>query len=109
MHATGTGVALANAATSVRCDRRAEVQHLHTNEMGSKGQLFDAVSVMTKKAAAYRNVLINVGGETARVNFQATLNGTLGNVEVRGWLVGCVGWGGGCGCGCGHWFYNFIM
>ena len=41
------------------------------------------VSVGTKKQAAYRNVLINVGGETARVNFQATLNGTLGNVEVR--------------------------
>lgn len=40
---TGTGVALANAATSVKCERRAEVQHLHANELGPKGQLFDAV------------------------------------------------------------------
>lgn len=40
---TGTGVALTNAATSVKCERRAEVQHLHANELGPKGQLFDAV------------------------------------------------------------------
>lgn len=60
------------------------MQHLHANELGARGQLFDAVSVTTKKLSAYRNVFINVGGETARVNFQATMNGTLGNVEVRG-------------------------
>lgn len=79
---TGAGTALANAATSVKCERRSEVQHLHVNELGPKGQLFDAVSVGTRKMAAYKNVLINVGGETARVNFQATLNGTMGSVEV---------------------------
>ena len=47
-------------------------------------QLFDAVSVGTKKLSTYKNVFINVGGETGRVNFQATMNGTEGNVEVGG-------------------------
>lgn len=71
-----------NAATTVFCERRAVAEHLHLNEMGPRGQLFDAVSVGTKKLSDYRNVFINVGGETGRINFQATMNGTMGNVEV---------------------------
>lgn len=35
------------------------------------------------KLASYKNVFVNVGAETARINFQATMNGTTSNVEVR--------------------------
>jgi len=80
----GSGTALANACTTVRVDRRAEVQHLHANELGPRGLMFDAVSVTTKKLSAYKNVFVNVGGELGRVNFQATLNGTEGRVDTEG-------------------------
>lgn len=83
----GGGVGLANACTTIKVDRRAEVQHLHANEMGGKGQLFDAVSVTTKKMSAYKNVFINVGGDVGRVNFQATMNGTEGRVDTEGLTV----------------------
>lgn len=74
---------MANAATTVHCERRSTVEHAHLNELGPKAALFDAVSVGTKKLASYKNVFVNVGAETARINFQATMNGTTSNVEVR--------------------------
>jgi Fe-S cluster assembly protein SufD len=83
----GPGVSMTNACTSIKCARRAEIQHLHANELGSKGQLFDSVSVGTKKLSIYKNVFINVGGEMGRVNFQATMNGTMGRVETEGLTV----------------------
>jgi hypothetical protein len=40
---------MANAATTVHCERRSTVEHAHLNELGPKAALFDAVSVGTKK------------------------------------------------------------
>ena len=85
----GEGVHLCNAITTFMVELRAQLKHYYVQEgsFDENYQHIDAVNVNVRKASDYQNVIVNMGGNLGRINFEATMNGTLANVETEGLTV----------------------